>query len=215
MLRAPARPTDSLVGERVHRAQGGDPAAFEELFHDYAGRLRRAVAKRIGPELIHHLDPDDVVQETFLSAFLALDRYEVREGASFYGWLLRIALRKLRDTVRYHRRDKRTPSATYFEGASEGLARGSGEPDVFEDPLERLGAHELGQIVLRCLERLAPEQREVVLLRECAEEPWKRVAQLLGGRTVGGVRHLHLQAVGELTRQITLSVGGRVGLGLS
>jgi len=214
---SPARLESSQTIDRVRRAQRGDPGALDELFADHHDALRRTIARRLGPELRHHLDPDDLVQETFLSAFVALDRYEVRSDATFHGWLVRIAMRKLRDAIRFHRRDKRTPSATYFDATPDpDRGRpGDPEPNWDEDPLERLGDRELGQIAVRCLRRLAPELRAVVLLRCCAEEPWKRVAERLGGRTVGGVRHLHLQAVGELARQITLSVGGRMGLGLS
>ncbi|MBI2931473.1 MAG: sigma-70 family RNA polymerase sigma factor [Planctomycetes bacterium] len=71
----------------VRRAQGRDPAAFEELIRGYA---------RIVWAAVYGMTPDpswteDLVQETFLRAWASMD--ELKEPAAFRGWLLTIARR--------------------------------------------------------------------------------------------------------------------------
>ena len=81
----------------VERLRQGDEAAAERLVHLYRGRLL-AVARRYHPDA----DAQDVVQDTFLSAFRALDRF--RGEARLSTWLHRIAinqaLMKLRSRTR-------------------------------------------------------------------------------------------------------------------
>lgn len=208
----PPLPLESLVA----RARAGDERAYAELFHRYQAPLRHAIAAKLTPELGHHLDADDVLQETFLAAFRALDRHEVRGEASFVAWLARIAERKLRDAVRYCRRDKRTPRAGYFVKALDPAPGrpATGEPCHDDDPAERLGWRELSRHALRYLAELEPELREVVVLRVCHEVPWHECARRLGRNTIGAVRHLHGTACGEIARRMKLELGAAVGAGL-
>ena len=76
---------------------------------------------RIGRELAHLgkigrrwqgvLDEDDVMQVTYLEAFLHIEQLVARDPASFVGWLTRIADNVLRDTLRELERQKRAPAA--------------------------------------------------------------------------------------------------------
>jgi RNA polymerase sigma-70 factor (ECF subfamily) len=45
-------------------------------------------------------DAEDMTQETFIRAFRALPRFEIREGTSFEGWLYRIAVNRCRSRMR-------------------------------------------------------------------------------------------------------------------
>ena len=72
-------------------AGGGDRHAFEQLVWRHKGALYRLARRYVG-------DADeayDIVQETFVSAWLALRRFDPRQ--SFNGWLRTIALNKCRD----------------------------------------------------------------------------------------------------------------------
>ena len=70
----------------VRRLQAGDDDAYEELVRAYAGRLLGAVRRYLPAED----DARDAVQEAFLSAFKAIDRFE--GGSRLYTWLYRIAI---------------------------------------------------------------------------------------------------------------------------
>ena len=69
----------------IARLKQGDQAAYAELVEENAGRIYRLALRMMGNE---H-DAEDVLQETFLSAFNAIDRFEGRSSLST--WLYRIA----------------------------------------------------------------------------------------------------------------------------
>jgi RNA polymerase sigma-70 factor (ECF subfamily) len=70
--------------EFIERARHGDVEAYEELVRRY-----QSIATRVAYLASHGAgDVEDVVQEAFVKAYLALDRF--RAGAPFRPWLLRI-----------------------------------------------------------------------------------------------------------------------------
>ena len=78
----------------VGRATAGDEDAFRTLV-DRHGRMVFNLAYRITTDRAH---AEDVVQETFLRAYRALDRFDGRAG--FGTWLHRIAMNASLDTLR-------------------------------------------------------------------------------------------------------------------
>ncbi len=72
-------------------AVGGDRRAFEELVRRHKAPLYRFVRRYVGESD----DAYDVVQESFVSAWTALRRFDVKQ--SFGAWLRTIALNKCRD----------------------------------------------------------------------------------------------------------------------
>lgn len=70
----------------IERARGGDSKAFAWLYHKHCARLYRLCLRMTRDEGI----AEDCVQETFFSAWRALERFEVR--STFSTWLHRIAI---------------------------------------------------------------------------------------------------------------------------
>ena len=81
-------------GDLVRLARDGDPVAFRLLVERYQPTAR-ARARRLCP---NPSDVDDTVQESFLQAFVALDR--LREPDRFAGWLAGIVLNVCRSLYR-------------------------------------------------------------------------------------------------------------------
>ena len=73
------------------RAQAGDRRAFDLLIQRYKGPLYRFVRRYVGDDD----DAYDIVQDAFISAWMALRRYDPHK--SFGTWLRAIALNKCRD----------------------------------------------------------------------------------------------------------------------
>jgi RNA polymerase sigma-70 factor (ECF subfamily) len=74
------------VSGLIQRARKGDAHAFERLYREFSGRV-------YGLCLRMTRDPsaaEDCVQEAFINAWRALDRFEIR--SSFATWLHRIAV---------------------------------------------------------------------------------------------------------------------------
>ena len=84
-----AEPQDSRIewqSALIQRARSGDARAFERLYREHVGKV-------YGLCLRMTRDPalaEDCAQETFVNAWRALDRFEIR--SSFSTWLHRIAV---------------------------------------------------------------------------------------------------------------------------
>ncbi len=84
--------TESLI----RRCQRGDRLAIEVLIRrhqHYVYRLCYLVMR-------NEQDAEDMTQETFIRAFRALPRYEIRPGTSFEAWLYRISVNACRSRLR-------------------------------------------------------------------------------------------------------------------
>lgn len=80
--------------EAVAAALSGRQAGFSALMDAHREAVFRMVRAHLGQEA----DALDVTQDSFVAAFLALDRYD--PSRPFRAWLLRIALNKCRDWAR-------------------------------------------------------------------------------------------------------------------
>ena len=101
---------DVSDGDLARLARGGDPVAFRLLVERHQAMVR-ARARQLGPD---PGDVDDIVQESFLQAFLALDR--LRDPDRFAGWLAGIVFNVCRSL---HRR----PAVTLLGEWPESLHR--------------------------------------------------------------------------------------------
>ncbi|MBX7103100.1 MAG: sigma-70 family RNA polymerase sigma factor [Gemmataceae bacterium] len=149
----------------MRQTLAGNQAAFGELVDRYQGRLFATVYRLIG----HTEDSRDVVQEAFINAYEALDRFQ--GDAQFFTWLYRIAV-----NAAISLRRKRRPAG--FSGQGGDLADRADESDGHRpgDALER--AERVG-LVQEALLALAPEFRTVLVLRELEGLKYERIAEIL------------------------------------
>jgi RNA polymerase sigma-70 factor (ECF subfamily) len=77
--------SNSDDAELVARLKAGDQRAYAQLVEDHASKIYRLALRMMGNDA----DAEDVLQETFLSAFKSIDRFESRSSLST--WLYRIA----------------------------------------------------------------------------------------------------------------------------
>jgi len=153
-------------GDLVRLARDGDTVAFRLLVerHQPAARAR---ARRLCP---NPSDVDDVVQESFLRAFIALDR--LRDPDRFAGWLDRIVLNVCR------RPQPGGAQVTLLPDWPEPLhpAAAHGLPSA--DDLDRADA------LRAAVARLPPGQRRAVALHYYADLPPGQIAEPAGAARV-------------------------------
>ena len=134
----------------VAQARGGDASAFEELVRTYEAPVDRLALRMCGGRAE---DAQEVAQEAFLAAWRGLPRF--RGQCRFSSWLYKLTANAAVDHLR---REKRRPAAVPLENA--------GEPADPHTPQEELERRELHRAVQQALDRLTPEHREVLLLRQ-------------------------------------------------
>lgn len=82
---------------------GNSDRAVGELMSRYQARLERVVAFRMDRRILHRVDANDVVQDSFCEAVGRLDDYRAySEKFSFFLWLRFLVLQKLTQTHRHH-----------------------------------------------------------------------------------------------------------------
>jgi len=163
--------------------QGGDEQAAAELVRRHA----RALARFLGATGAGGADVDDLVQETFIRAFRALDRF--RGQCQFRTWLLTIGGNALKDAGRRAAREKVVPLDDYL-------------PAPGGDPHERAVAGETAGKLGRELARLPRLQREVFLLRAQQGFEYEEIARALA-TTPGAARVHYHHAVKRLKECLT------------
>jgi RNA polymerase sigma-70 factor (ECF subfamily) len=157
------RPHDLLA-----RARAGDRAAFDALVAEHLPQVWRVVFR----VLRHHEDTEDVVQETFLTAYRGLAGF--REESSLSTWLHRIAVSR---------------ALNHRQRASEKLRRASRSLDEPDAPvaastapsaLRTLESKELLRRLAACLDQLPPAWRAVLALRDAESLSYDEIARTLG-----------------------------------
>ena len=148
---------DATDGILAARAAEGDVRSFEVLVRRH-GPLMRAYAARI---LGSTSDSDDVVQETFITAWERLP--ELNDPAATKAWLMRITSRKAIDRIRARRQDQ--PLADWDLPAPES-----------ESPHRLAEAASQRERLTRALGTLSESQRECWTLREVGGHSYAEIA---------------------------------------
>ena len=149
------RPADER--DLVLAAQRGERAAFSELVLRHQRRAY-IVARSI---VINHEDAEDAVQDGFLHAFKAIDRF--LPDQAFGAWLHRIVANAALDVTR--RRKVRD---------ADELPETVASP--FRDPAE---GGELRQRLTEALDTLPPRQRSVIVLHDVEGYKHAEIGKLL------------------------------------
>jgi RNA polymerase sigma-70 factor (ECF subfamily) len=168
----------------VRRAARGDEESAGLLFDHYYPRVFRYARGKLARDV----DAEDVAAETFARILRGLDKFKWK-GAGFEAWVFRIAANLVIDT---HRRSGRETSE------SETIDEEAPTAELPENLLLR--AETVGGL-RAMLDELAPDQREVLLLRFAADMDTTEVGQVMD-RNPNAVRQLQFRALQRL-REMT------------
>ncbi|MCD6405729.1 MAG: sigma-70 family RNA polymerase sigma factor [Planctomycetes bacterium] len=149
----------------LRRAGNGDETAFGELAGRYADRLYGLACSLTGRQD----DAEEIVQETFLAAFRQLRTF--REEASVGTWLTAILVRQAARARRSRGRRRTVPISEVSGGPDD---------DAALEPVSNGSREGLRLDVVDVLERLSPQHREVVVLREFEGRSYDEIARALG-----------------------------------
>jgi len=157
------------------RYQQGEVRAFEILLTRHRRPVFNFILRFVGTRDV----AEDLLQETFLRVIKGADHYQRK--AKFTTWLYTIARNLCVDQSRRqkHRKAQSLDAPIAHDGESGGTLL-----DVVADqemPTDRKAvSQELHQTLHRAIASLSEEQREVFLMREFLDMPFKQIAEVVG-----------------------------------
>lgn len=166
-------PTDEdLVAAYLER---GDERAFGQLVARHQERIFGYLVGMVRDRAV----ASDLFQETFFRAIQAMhaQRSTYEQQGRWLAWIMRIARNAALDHLRSQKkwadvgsRDDEDEGPSFFERL----------PDDAPDAAALLGRADLVAEVEAAVERLPPEQREVVLMRHQSDLTFREIAELTG-----------------------------------
>ena len=184
---------DAIIGRLIEEARHQSPGVLDRLLESYRNYLRLLARTGIDASLRGKADPSDVVQETLIKAHQHFDQFQGRTEAELVAWLRRILTRNLADLVR---RFKAAGARAVGREQSLDDAFAASSHAMLElvtpnghSPSQSAQRRELSIILADALAELAPDYREVVVLRTLEGRDWEEVARAMV-RSPGAVRLL-------------------------
>jgi RNA polymerase sigma-70 factor (ECF subfamily) len=190
---------ESSDEELVRRIREGDEAATRELFDRHLPALRAKAQARLPASVRGKVGASDVVQEAWISAFLALGDFKDAGGGSFAAWVRRIVERKVSDEVRRHARVKKRSAQREVRWATKAQHL---EPDLSQPtPSQVVGDDERADALREAVAGLDPDHANVIRLVH--EEGLTLVdAGRRMGRTPDATRMLYGRAMQRLADRL-------------
>jgi RNA polymerase sigma factor (sigma-70 family) len=155
--------------ELVKRCLSGDNAAWENLLQQHSRKVYSLCYRFTG----RREEADDLTQEVFIKIFQTLKSYDQNQGA-FHVWLSRVARNHLVDHYRRTKKDRVTSSI------EDSLPMLEEKPGAEEDSHKQVESRERREQLQAGLNRLSPELREAVILRDLHDLDYSEIAQVLG-----------------------------------
>lgn len=159
--------------ELIKRSQTGDTAAFNEIVTRYRQRAFAMIYQMVRNEE----DAWDLTQDGFFKAWKNLGNF--RGQSQFFTWLYRILMNV---TIDWTRR-RQAKGETEFDDAvalSEIEPASSTTPRGEMAPAARLNDKEIRARIDAAIQRLSPEHREVIVLREIEDLDYQDIADRIG-----------------------------------
>jgi RNA polymerase sigma factor (sigma-70 family) len=174
----------------IAQAREGDHQALGRLFERYVPPLRRWAAGRLPRWAREHMDTDDMIQETMLKTFRAMDGFEHRHDGALQAYMRQALHRRILDELR---RVNRRPQRDELDDDS---------PDASASPLEQAIGVEALENYEEALARLSDTEREAIVARVEMGFDYDRIAQELGKPSRDAARMTVVRALARLAEEM-------------
>lgn len=177
----------------IQRAQYGDKTAFRELVERYKKKIYYLAYDLTG----NHHDAEDLSQEVFIKAFRSLPRF--RGEAKLSSWLYRIAV----NTNISQRRKKSVSHMLLqesFEAEGEIKLDNLGD-EIKYNPEQAAEAKLMQKHLEHALQKLAPREKSIFVLRHYHDLPLKEIAETLK-INLGTVKSLLFRALKKMQKEL-------------
>ncbi len=152
----------------IERCLAGEQGAWEELVKGYTKRVYSICYRFLGKDG----EAQDLTQDVFLRVFKTLGSFRAGEG-SFTVWLTRLTRNLLVDNYRRTKNQRVTDAIEEKLPMLEERTAQSARTDGL------LAGREAGELIQAALQKLSPELRETVILRDLEEMEYREIARTL------------------------------------
>jgi RNA polymerase sigma-70 factor (ECF subfamily) len=164
-----------VVGMLVRRCVSGDAVAWEEIVQRYNRRIYNICYRFAGSAD----DAQDLTQEVFIKMYRTLNSYDV-ERSAFMTWVTTITRNLLVDHFRKSKQDRVTDSIDAAPSEHEDATPLSDKiQDRTPTPDASAQSRETRETVHRALQKLSPDLREAVILRDLQDMDYREIATVL------------------------------------
>jgi RNA polymerase sigma factor (sigma-70 family) len=184
------QPESETTFTLVERAKAGDIAATERLFARYLPRLSQWARGRLPRWARDLCDTQDLVQETLFQTLRNIEGFTPRHEGALQAYLRQAVRNRIVDEVRRAKR----------RGDQEPLD--SQHEDGGPSPLDAAIGTDAAERYERALQRLRPEDRELIIARVELGCSYEEVAQALNKPTVSAARKAAQRALLRLTEEM-------------
>jgi RNA polymerase sigma-70 factor (ECF subfamily) len=164
-----------VVQQLIRRCLAGDAMAWEQIVQRHHRRIYNLCYRFTGSA---H-DAEDLTQEVFIKMYRTLESYKVERGA-FFTWVTTMTRNLLVDHFRRTKQDRATDSLDAGVSADEDSQTiGEQIPDGGARPDDLQKTREAQQMVHAALQKLSPELREALILRDLQDMDYREIATAL------------------------------------
>ena len=159
----------------VRRCVSGDAGAWEEIVQRYHRRIYNVCYRFAGSAD----DAQDLTQEVFIKMYRTLNSYDVDRGA-FMTWVTTVTRNLLVDHFRKTKQERMTDSLDTTSSEHEDAMTLSEQiPDRGPSPDIGVQGRETKEAIHNALQKLSPELREAVILRDLQDMDYREIATVL------------------------------------
>lgn len=176
-------------------ARAGDDSSLWRLCEGLRPKLRAIAARKLGKGLADKVDASDIVQNAMKEAARALPEFQGETIEEFEGWLVKIVQNEVHDTRRHWHQKKR--SVGRERARLDGPDRAGLDPGGGSSPSAALMREERAERIRGLVERLPPEEAQVVRLRHLEGRSLADMSAIIG-RTPDGTAGLLKRAMKRL-----------------
>ena len=163
------------VASLVERCLSGDASAWEQIVQQYSRRIYNICYRFAGSAD----DAEDLTQEVFIRMYRTLNSYDTSRGA-FVTWVTTITRNLLVDHFRRSKMERMTDSLDATPpGDEDSPTLAERLPDQGPAPEAQVNRLETRQAVHQALQKLSPELREAVILRDLQDMDYRDIAAVL------------------------------------
>ncbi len=169
----------------VRRAREGSGESLAWIVERFSPLLFANAKYRLGSRLRTYYDPEDLVNDVWVTALPKLRDLPARDGRYtpvLLKFLSTTLFNKVSNLIQKHiqgkpKRQRRSPG----DEDSGGRATVDSLPAPVAGVITRIAREEVGALVLKSLDDLDPDAREIIILRGIEQHPYDEISTVLGG----------------------------------